>query len=64
MKGLKNWKTSLLGLLAGITGTSAVGWTTPDGKVNWISVGLGLALTILGYVSKDHNVTGGTVKNE
>lgn len=53
----KSWKTSLLGLLAGVTGSSAVGWTKPDGTVNWISVALGLALTILGYLAKDHNVS-------
>lgn len=55
----KSWKTSLLGLLAGVTGSSAVGWTKPDGTINWISVALGLALAILGYLAKDHNVTGG-----
>lgn len=54
----KNWKTSLLGLIAGITGGSAAGWTKPDGSINWISAAMALAFTVLGYFAKDHNVSG------
>ena len=58
---MKNWQTTILGLLAGVTGTSLNGWTKPDGSINWLSIALGLLISLLGAVAKQHNVTGGTV---
>ena len=58
---LKNWQTTLAGVLAGLATVETVGWTKPDGTPNWSAIFLGCALAVLGAVSKQHNVTGGTV---
>lgn len=57
----KNWKTTLVGALAGTIGGTAQGWTTPDGSINWMSVALAIAMAFLGALAKDHNATGGSV---
>ena len=58
---MKNWQTTLAGLLVGLTGSAAIGWQKPDGSVNWFAVALAVASALLGLVAKQHNVTGGTV---
>lgn len=55
---MKNWKTTASGLLSA-SGTLLPQFGVSVDVANAISV-LGLAL--LGYFSKDHNVTGGTVE--
>lgn len=52
---MKNWKTTLLGLAAGALNMLANG-------TNWKQVLVTLGLAGLGLVSKDSNVTGGTVQ--
>lgn len=59
---MKNWKTTVLGWLAAIVGVSTVGWFKPDGTPNWMVIVLGLLVGLLGTIAKDHDVTGGTVK--
>ena len=54
----RNWKTTLLGWLAGLTGGTAAGWMTPDGKVHWAAVVLAVVMGALGHMAKDHDVTG------
>jgi hypothetical protein len=51
---MKNWKTSLAGLGAGILNLLANGH-------NWKQVLLSAAVAALGLVGKDLNVTGGSV---
>lgn len=58
---MKNWKTMLLGLLAGLTGSSAVGWTKTDGSLNYLAIAFAVVTAALGYFTKDKDVTGGTV---
>ncbi len=55
---MKNWKTTVLGTLGGLTGASMVGWTKPDGGVNWLAVGFAVIASARGYYSKDKDVTG------
>ena len=55
---MKNWKTTCLGILAGLTGASVVGWTTPEGGIHWGAVILAVVNALLGYFAKDHDVTG------
>lgn len=52
---MKNWKTTLIGIVGGALNLFASG-------VNWKSVAMSAALAALGAVSKDSNVTGGTVQ--
>ena len=59
---MKNWKTTLLGILAGITGGTMAGWTKPDGTINWVAVAFSVVTAAFGYFTKDHDVTGGTIK--
>jgi hypothetical protein len=58
---MKNWQTTLAGLLVGLTGATGVGWQKPDGSVNWIAIAIAVTSALLGLVSKQHNVTGGTI---
>jgi hypothetical protein len=55
---MKNWKTTLLGILAGLTGGTVAGWTTPDGDINWVAVAFSIITALFGYFSKDHDTTG------
>lgn len=60
---MKNWKTTLLGALAGLAMLfgNAVQSRQSGGAPITIGNLLGPAMvTLLGLVSKDHNVTGGT----
>lgn len=64
---MKNWKTSLFGILAGI---GLVSQTLSSGGFHVGHVGAGDVLgliggvcaAVVGVVAKDHNVTGGTVQ--
>lgn len=61
---MKNWKTSLVGILGAvfmIIGPRLSGDTTqpPITSGNTIPA---IAIAALGILSKDHNVSGGTVK--
>jgi len=60
---MKNWKTTVFGLLAGIAqiaaaaaqaGAAGSSWKTSD----WIMVGSGLLTSALGVAAKDAGVTG------
>jgi hypothetical protein len=57
MNGFTSWKTSLLGLGAGIMQLLSQG-------TNWKSVIAAAGVTLLGWFAKDNNVTGGTVPND
>lgn len=57
----KNWQVKVAFWIAGLLGTSTVGWRNPDGSLNLWAIGFGLALAIGGMLAKQHNVTGGTV---
>ena len=61
-KRMKSWKTTLLGILAGITGGTIAGWTKPDGTINLVAVAFSVVTAAFGYFTKDRDVTGGTVK--
>lgn len=54
---MKNWKTSLLGLIGGVAmalqGVQSHNWQ------DYLSAG---AITALGLFAKDHNVTGGSTQ--
>ncbi len=52
---MTNWKTTLIGLAGGIFGLIANG-------VNWKTAVSSSLMALLGLAAKDHNVTGGTVK--
>ena len=63
----KNWKTTLLGILAAVTMVfgSAVGNRTANPAAPPITAGNVLPaifVAALGAVAKDHNVTGGTTQ--
>jgi len=58
---MKNWKTTLLGMLGGLTGAEMAGWTKPDGHINWLAVAFALLMTAKGYFTKDKDVTGGSI---
>lgn len=55
---MKNWKTTCLGILAGLTGGTVAGWTGPDGGIHWAAVALAVINALFGYFAKDHDVTG------
>jgi hypothetical protein len=55
---MSNWKTSLLGVIAGLTGGTAVGWVGPDGAINWWTVALAIITSAFGYFAKDKDVGG------
>ena len=50
---LGSWKTSIAGLAGGAL-------TAIAGGMDWKHVLAGIAIAIIGAVSKDHDVTGGT----
>ena len=54
---LTNWKTSLCGLVAAI----AIALQSSDWS-NWKTLLTAAAVAGIGFVAKDHNVTGGDVK--
>jgi hypothetical protein len=52
---MKNWKTTCLGILAGLTGGTVTGWMTPEGKIHWGAVALAVITSLFGYFAKDHD---------
>jgi hypothetical protein len=57
---MKNWKTTLIGLITG--GSISIDAIVHQGlTLGWKQALLGLAIAVLGAVAKDNNVTGGTV---
>ena len=59
---MTNWKTTLLGIVAGLVGVSASTFMAPDGKINVWGVVQGIVLALIGYFAKDRDVTGGTIQ--
>lgn len=57
---MKNWRTTLVGLLMAILNSAAplLSGTSPD----WKTLGMSAGMAALGYLAKDSNVTGGTVQ--
>ena len=61
---MKNWKTSLAGILGAVfmlAGPRLTGDTTAP-PITLGNVGGAVMLAVLGLASKDHNVTGGVIK--
>ena len=62
---VKNWKTTLAGLVVGIplilhgSGVDHVGHV---GSTDWLGIVSGIGALFMGAYSKDHNVTGGSVQ--
>jgi hypothetical protein len=57
-----SWLVTVLGWVATYLGvTSTVGWFKPDGTVNWMGVALGIVGAVLFRVTKQSNVTGGSI---
>ena len=56
-----SWITTVLGWVAAALGVSAAGWTKPDGTINWMAVGLGILVAAFARMTKQSNVTGGSV---
>lgn len=56
---MKNWKTTLLGLLTAIL--NVVLPALASGQVALKDVGVSAGIAALGYFAKDSNVTGGEV---
>lgn len=53
---MKSWKTTIAGLLTG--GAISIDAIVQQGiTVGWKQALLGLAIAVLGYLSKDHNAT-------
>jgi hypothetical protein len=51
-----NWKTTLLGLCAGLPQIAAAIWPTiPPEAAQWVT---GISVVLLGILAKDGNVTG------
>lgn len=64
---MKNWKTSLTGLLIGVPVAidaliQAYNLGTFSGKTG-LELLVAVGLVLLGLFTKDHNVTGGTIVN-
>lgn len=58
---LKNWKTTVGGLLAGVPQLLvSVGLIAPTNK--WAALASAVGMVWLGTFSKDHNVTGGEIR--
>jgi hypothetical protein len=57
---MKNWKTTIIGIGLGVL--PIIQTAIDDPQVNWWKVGIGCLIIAFGIVSKDHNVTGGSVQ--
>ena len=55
---MKNWKTTVMGTVAGIFGAILTGFSNGSFEMNWKSFGAFAILTIWGVVMKDHDTTG------
>jgi len=58
---LKNWLTTVLGFLTGVSGATMAGWFNVDGSIHWAAVAFAVLASFFGAVAKVFNVTGGTV---
>lgn len=58
---LSSWKTSLAGVAAGALLIAA---NTYQSGMTWKSWGAAVAIALMGILSKDHNVTGGTTTSK
>lgn len=58
---MKSYKTTIIGLILAII--VAVQPMIATGEINWKAVGMAALIAAFGFVSKDANVTGGTVAN-
>lgn len=56
---MKNWRTSLIGCLIAIV--VAVQPMITTGLIDWKQIGFAALIAAFGFISKDANVTGGTV---
>lgn len=57
---MKNWRTTAAGLIgAVIIGIVPV---IKDGKINWEAVTVAAVIAVAGFLQKDKQVTGGSVK--
>lgn len=52
---MRNWKTTLAGVLGAVLNLVANG-------TNWKAASVSVGLAAIGALAKDHNVTGGTVQ--
>ena len=61
---MKSWKTSLVGILVGLIpfGNGVLQGLGAGQHFDWKQIGIGAGIALLGILSKDFNVTGGTVK--
>jgi hypothetical protein len=57
----KNWLTTVIGLLTGVSGATMAGWFNSDGSIHWAAVLFAALAAVFGAVAKTFNVTGGTV---
>ena len=57
---MKNWKTSLCGCLAAVM--IAIAPILQTGQVDWKTLIIAALVAAFGFLSKDFNVTGGTVQ--
>ena len=55
---MKNYKTTLIGGLIAVI--IAVQPLIESGEINWKQVGFAALIAAFGFISKDHDVTGGT----
>jgi hypothetical protein len=57
---MKNWKTTLFGALAGmmVILDATVQQLATGAPVDWLKVGLGLVLALVGYFAKDFDISG------
>jgi hypothetical protein len=53
---MKNWKTTLFGVLAAIS--IAVLPILQSGVIDWKAIMIAISVGLLGYFAKDHDVTG------
>jgi hypothetical protein len=60
---MKNWKTTLIGVLAGFIplGQGLLQGLYAGQHFDWSKIGIGAGIMALGSLAKDFNVTGGTV---
>ena len=57
---MKNWKTSLCGCLAAVM--IAIAPILQTGQFDWKALIIAALVAAFGFLSKDFNVTGGTVR--
>jgi len=53
---MKSWKTTIMGLVAAVA--VAIIPILETGVIEWKAIGIAVAIAILGYLSKDYDVSG------